>query len=201
MKLVSVILINFNGVEDLPACLRSLFLQDHEHIELFLIDNGSVDGSPEALREFAYDPGNQRRFYGDSPLLILNEGNVGFSPALNQGVKASEGEVIVPLNADVVLDSGFISAIVAPLAEPDVGSVTGKLLRFPPGGKDNVIDSVGHQIFRNPVSYTHLRAHETRHDLVCRLLLEKKKKKKKETNKKLIKIHKKKRNNQKKKNN
>src|SRR5450756_2795358 len=32
--------------------------------------------------------------------------------------------------------------------------------------------------FFNPVSYTHLRAHETRHDLVCRLLLEKKKKKK-----------------------
>src|SRR5450759_1907836 len=30
----------------------------------------------------------------------------------------------------------------------------------------------------NPVSYTHLRAHETRHDLVCRLLLEKKKNKK-----------------------
>src|SRR5450756_2698722 len=30
------------------------------------------------------------------------------------------------------------------------------------------------------VSYTHLRAHETRHDLVCRLLLEKKKKKKTE---------------------
>src|SRR5450756_2964042 len=33
-----------------------------------------------------------------------------------------------------------------------------------------------------PVSYTHLRAHETRHDLVCRLLLEKKKKKKKKKN-------------------
>ena len=32
-----------------------------------------------------------------------------------------------------------------------------------------------------PVSYTHLRAHETRHDLVCRLLLEKKKKREKET--------------------
>src|SRR5450759_5089085 len=34
---------------------------------------------------------------------------------------------------------------------------------------------------RHPVSYTHLRAHETRHDLVCRLLLEKKKKKKNTT--------------------
>src|SRR5450756_2677048 len=32
------------------------------------------------------------------------------------------------------------------------------------------------------VSYTHLRAHETRHDLVCRLLLEKKKKKSKRSN-------------------
>eukprot|EP00825_Cyclidium_porcatum_P049060 TRINITY_DN839_c0_g1_i1.p1 TRINITY_DN839_c0_g1~~TRINITY_DN839_c0_g1_i1.p1 ORF type:complete len:401 (+),score=116.53 TRINITY_DN839_c0_g1_i1:35-1237(+) len=33
------------------------------------------------------------------------------------------------------------------------------------------------------VSYTHLRAHETRHDLVCRLLLEKKKKKRKKKEK------------------
>src|SRR5450756_1612244 len=30
------------------------------------------------------------------------------------------------------------------------------------------------RMIRTPVSYTHLRAHETRHDLVCRLLLEKK---------------------------
>ena len=49
----------------------------------------------------------------------------------------------------------------------------------------------------NPVSYTHLRAHETRHDLVCRLLLEKKKKqednKKKKKNKNSHIIKKKKR--------
>src|SRR5450756_76099 len=35
--------------------------------------------------------------------------------------------------------------------------------------------SFGTTLFR-AVSYTHLRAHETRHDIVCRLLLEKKKK-------------------------
>ena len=33
------------------------------------------------------------------------------------------------------------------------------------------------QVYLNPVSYTHLRAHETVLDLVCRLLLEKKKNK------------------------
>ena len=37
-----------------------------------------------------------------------------------------------------------------------------------------VVVIVGYSV---AVSYTHLRAHETRHDLVCRLLLEKKKKK------------------------
>src|SRR5450756_721256 len=48
-----------------------------------------------------------------------------------------------------------------------------------------------------PVSYTHLRAHETRHDLVCRLLLEKKKNKKKK--KSINKQHKKKKKKKKKK--
>src|SRR5450756_3005525 len=39
-----------------------------------------------------------------------------------------------------------------------------------------VLDQVRARIIGyRPVSYTHLRAHETRHDLVCRLLLEKKK--------------------------
>ena len=38
------------------------------------------------------------------------------------------------------------------------------------GGGKSLRDGMG------SVSYTHLRAHETRHDLVCRLLLEKKKK-------------------------
>src|SRR5450756_2826169 len=50
-----------------------------------------------------------------------------------------------------------------------------------------------------PVSYTHLRAHETRHDLVCRLLLEKKKKQKKKKQKKKKQKKKKKKKKQKKK--
>src|SRR5450756_3014056 len=47
--------------------------------------------------------------------------------------------------------------------------------------KAEIQKCVVHQIRNSTksVSYTHLRAHETRHDLVCRLLLEKKKKKKK----------------------
>ena len=47
-----------------------------------------------------------------------------------------------------------------------------------PGGICNTL------LFTRAVSYTHLRAHETVLDLVCRLLLEKKTKKKKKKNKK-----------------
>src|SRR5450756_683804 len=53
-----------------------------------------------------------------------------------------------------------------PLAGPPAGPVGPvRLRRRAPGGRHA----------RRPSSYTHLRAHETRHDLVCRLLLEKKK--------------------------
>ena len=44
------------------------------------------------------------------------------------------------------------------------------------GGFTNGVFLVG-EVFPKPVSYTHLRAHETVLDLVCRLLLEKKKEK------------------------
>ena len=40
------------------------------------------------------------------------------------------------------------------------------------------IDIASRVLKRGPVSYTHLRAHETPEHLVCRLLLEKKKKQK-----------------------
>src|SRR5660397_279825 len=55
---------------------------------------------------------------------------------------------------------------------------------WPPGGPPEVQEQPRTPRFRWPqqaVSYTHLRAHETKANLVCRLLLEKKKKKKKKT--------------------
>src|SRR5450759_4376047 len=49
--------------------------------------------------------------------------------------------------------------------------IVGKLVD---GGLPDVDEGTTRQMVRrDPVSYTHLRAHETRHDLVCRLLLEK----------------------------
>src|SRR5660397_271731 len=55
------------------------------------------------------------------------------------------------------------------------------LQRVPQDGGQN--RKCAHRQGFSPVSYTHLRAHETKANLVCRLLLEKKKKKKKKQEK------------------
>src|SRR5665648_1221310 len=73
---------------------------------------------------------------------------------------------------------------VVPAVLVDRGVVAGDrwVLRVSDFALDMVARQTGERLDAldgGPVSYTHLRAHETRHDLVCRLLLEKKKKTKK----------------------
>ncbi len=150
MKPVSIIVINFNGLADLPACLESLRGQDYPEIELILFDNCSDDGSSGFLKEYSEEQANRGRFAAGSPRLVANTENAGFSPALNQGIRESHGDYVMPLNTDVVLDATFVSELVRSLEEdPRAGSASGKLLRFPAFGRDNPIDSAGHVIFRN----------------------------------------------------
>src|SRR5450756_2784803 len=73
-----------------------------------------------------------------------------------------------------VVASGFIIAVF----------IVGAMAMFHPfnaclGPDERQVRTLNLALSTGSVSYTHLRAHETRHDLVCRLLLEKKKKKKK----------------------
>lgn len=149
MKMVSAVLINYNGLRDLPACLESLVCQDYPELELIMVDNASGDGSTRLLEEFAADPANQERFAGGSPYLIRNSDNLGFSAALNLGIYASRGDYILSLNTDIVLEPDFVSVLSGTMEEPGVGSASGKLLRFPPRCQGGVIDSAGHIMFRN----------------------------------------------------
>lgn len=150
MALVSVIVINYNGLADLAPCLESIASQDYPGIELLLIDNCSTDGSRELLERFASDRASRERFHGGSPYFIPSARNTGFSPALNLGISRSTGTYAMPLNTDIVLGASFISELVRVLErQPDAGSASGKLLRFPAEDPDSVIDSAGHLIFRN----------------------------------------------------
>src|SRR5665648_735983 len=62
---------------------------------------------------------------------------------------------------------GYPSVMAGPLVPSGITGHDAAIL-------DNPANWMGKDIQEIAVSYTHLRAHETRHDLVCRLLLEKK---------------------------
>jgi GT2 family glycosyltransferase len=55
----------------------------------------------------------------------------------------------MPMNTDVVLDPRFVGELVVALEKQGAGSASGKLIRFPPGEQDGVIDTVGHVLFNN----------------------------------------------------
>jgi GT2 family glycosyltransferase len=90
--MISVIIPNYNGASYLEPCLGSVLLQSGgPQIEIVLIDNGSQDGSAKLVRE---------RF--PSVHVIANAQNVGFTRAVNQGIAASSGDLLL-LNNDTVM--------------------------------------------------------------------------------------------------
>lgn len=139
MKLVSVIILNWNGKRYIRDCLNSVVLQTYPDIEVIVVDNASSDNSQDIVnKEYPFVE------------LIENSENKGFSEAINQGIKASSGSYILSLNNDVIMDPAFISqAVEAASMEKQIGSVSGKLMRVAPKGEDEVLDSVGITMFKN----------------------------------------------------
>ena len=92
MKSVSAIVVNWNDRKATAECVRSLQSQDHESVEIIVCDNGSYDGSASLLKQE----------FPDVRVIELEE-NLGFGPAVNQGLTVATGEHLVFLNNDLVL--------------------------------------------------------------------------------------------------
>ena len=92
MKL-SVVIVNYNVKYFLEQCLYAVRKAKHNlAIEVFVVDNHSVDGSIEMLKD---------KF--PEVFLIENKDNVGFSVANNQAMKLAKGEYVLLLNPDTVV--------------------------------------------------------------------------------------------------
>ena len=82
---VSVVIVNLNGKDMLGPCLESIEKQtyDPEMVEVILIDNASTDGSVAMVRE-----------HFPRVRVLVNDKNVGFSPAVNQAARVANGEIL-----------------------------------------------------------------------------------------------------------
>ncbi len=111
----SVVVVTFNGLLFTRLCLESVLAHTDGEYELIVVDNGSNDDTPAYLEELAQ--GNPR------VRLILNEGNLGFAAANNQGLEAARGRMLVLLNNDTIVTPGSLGRLHAHLADEKVGAV------------------------------------------------------------------------------
>jgi GT2 family glycosyltransferase len=132
--LVSVVIVNWNGMDYLEECLASVQRQTYPRIELVVIDNGSTDGSREWMHTLS--PQDCR--------LIEFPTNTGFAAGVNAGIKSSNGEYVALLNSDAVADPAWLGHLVASLSNPGFGMAASKILFYE---NRDVIDKAGHLFF------------------------------------------------------
>jgi GT2 family glycosyltransferase len=137
MPLVSIIVVNWNGMQFLDDCLASLKNQIWCNREFIIVDNGSSDGSAERILSWAKHVSNARG--------ICLPANRGFCEANNLAFAQARGEWIALLNSDAIADPNWIEELVrSGDRENRIGMIGGKILFAEPRG---VIDKVGHLIY------------------------------------------------------
>jgi GT2 family glycosyltransferase len=116
--LVSVIVVNWNGKSFLKECLSALSQQTYSSYELILVDNGSIDGSIDYVREN----------YSWVRIRNLPE-NRGFSGGNLEGLKECQGEFIALVNNDTRADEKWLENLVDPMhADSTIGMCASKML-------------------------------------------------------------------------
>ncbi len=121
---VAVAVVTYNTRPLTLACLAAVErAAESFNVELTLVDNGSTDGTAEAVRSA----------YPRWRILILPD-NPGYGAALNRAFTGSDCPYLLALNADVVLDRGALMTLLDFAGtQPDCGVVAPQL-RYP-GGK------------------------------------------------------------------
>jgi len=101
-----------NAATTLPRCLDALVAQATDDVELIVVDDNSSDDTAAIVSRYPVR-------------LIELPRHAGASAARNQGAEASRGEVLLFIDADVVLAPGGMCRVVATMARPEVGALIG----------------------------------------------------------------------------
>lgn len=114
---VSVVIVAWRAREDVLRCLGSLARDAGLAYEAIVVDDGSGDGTAEAVSE---------RF--PAATLVAKQSNEGLVRGRNSALPHIRGRFVLMLDADTEVRPGALPALVAALDRPDVGLVGPKLL-------------------------------------------------------------------------
>jgi glycosyltransferase involved in cell wall biosynthesis len=94
---VSVVVPTYNRAQQTIAAIESVLAQTYRHFDIIVVDDGSTDGSGEAIQRFI-----SQRTNGFHQILLLREPHQGASGARNAGIARAQGEYIAFLDSDDV---------------------------------------------------------------------------------------------------
>ncbi len=115
--LVSVVIVNWNGLRYLRECLNSLLAQTYSNLEIIVVDNASSDWSPDLIRK-----------YYPAVRIVESGRNLGFAGGTNLGIKHAKGELIALFNQDAVADRCWLERLVNAIgSSDDISAVAGKI--------------------------------------------------------------------------
>jgi GT2 family glycosyltransferase len=138
---VAAIVVAWNSAADLPACLDALTAQDHDALEIVVVDNASADDTAELLRAWWAGAPRPAR-------VVTNRVNRGFAGGVNDGLATlgDDVEAVLLVNPDARAAPDLVRRCVEVLhTRPDVGSVQPRLVRPPSAvGTPSVLDTTGH---------------------------------------------------------
>lgn len=146
---VSIIVLTFNQLVDTQQCVESLLrYTTYGNYEIIFVDNGSTDATREYLRGLQAQHNNIT--------VILNDKNLGFAKANNQGMRVATGDYVLLLNNDVVLAENWLERLVYCLeSDPRIG-VVGPVTNHAVG--QQVVDMPGRHDEPSIRKFAHLQA-------------------------------------------
>ncbi len=101
MPLVSVIISCYNLAQFLPETVASVIAQTYENWEIIIVNDGSTDNTSEVAQKLIST-------YFNKKIRLVEKENGGPASARNTGIRTSNGEYILPLDADDKLSSTAI---------------------------------------------------------------------------------------------
>lgn len=111
---VSVIIPAWNEAEHIGDCLRSVAAQTRPPDEVIVVDNNSTDNTATIAASFPFIT------------LLHQTAEQGLIATRNMGFAHASGDILVRIDADIVLDSAWIERAVADFVrDPHLGGVTG----------------------------------------------------------------------------
>jgi len=138
----SLIICGYNEEKNLDICIKSCLEQDYpkNKYEIIYVDNNSTDNSLKIAKKY--------------PIKVLIEKKQGLSEARNNGIKNSNGEILVFLDADLKLDKNYLRFHEKTFEKEEVGAGGGKVL---PLNKKWVSDYLGVSLFEGYPRYKNYR--------------------------------------------